>query len=139
MASYATVTPTPPLLASLNTVLRSFPIACFPLALVFDIAYLQTSNLLWLHFAEWLLFAGISMGALAFLVAAIDFLVSRRRRPWPVAILAIIALVLAFINNFAHTVDGWTAVMPMGLTLSVLTVLALLAAGIFATMGGRHD
>jgi uncharacterized membrane protein len=126
-------------LGAINTTLRSFPIACLTLALISDIAYLQTSNLLWLHFAEWLLFAGVAMGALAFLVGAVDFLVSRRHPAWPAVVFAIVALILALANNFVHTVDGWTAVMPMGVTLSALTVLALLATGIFSVVGARHD
>ena len=139
MASYTAGTQTPPLLATIKTTLWSFPIAGFTLALASDLAYVQTSNLLWLHFAEWLLFAGISVGGLAFLVGAVDFLVSRRRPAWPAVVFAIVALVIALINNFVHTVDGWTAVMPLGLTLSSLTVLALLVAGFFAVIGARHD
>jgi uncharacterized membrane protein len=126
-------------LAAVNTALWSFPIAGFTLALASDIAYAQTSNLLWLHFAEWLLFAGIAVGGLAFVVGAIDFLVSRRRPAWPAVVFTIVALIVALINNFVHTVDGWTAVMPMGLTLSALTVLALIVAGLFAALGAHHD
>jgi uncharacterized membrane protein len=139
MASYRGAVYTPPLLGAINTTLRSFPIACLTLALISDIAYLQTSNLLWLHFAEWLLFAGVAMGAVAFLVGAVDFLVSRRHLAWPAVVFAIVALVLALANNFVHTADGRTAVMPMGVTLSALTVLALLATGIFSVVGARHD
>jgi uncharacterized membrane protein len=139
MASYIARSHTPPLLATIYTALWSFPIAGFTLALISDIAYLQTSNLLWLHFAEWLLFAGIANGGIAFLIGIVDFLISRRRPSWPTVISTIVALILALINNFAHTVDGWTAVMPMGLTLSALTVLALLVVAIFAVTGARHD
>jgi uncharacterized membrane protein len=139
MARYPAAPYTPPLLATTNRVLWSFPIAGFTLALIFDIAYLQTSNLLWLHFAEWLLFAGITAGGIAFIIGAIDFLVTRRRPSWPAVAFIVVALLLAFINNFIHTADGWTAVMPMGLTLSALTVLALIASGIFLITGARHD
>lgn len=139
MARYPAVPYTPPLLATINRVLWSFPIAGFSLALIFDIAYLQTSNLQWLHFSEWLLFAGITAGGIAFFIGAIDFLVSRRRPSWPAVAFIVVALVLALVNNFVHTADGWTAVMPMGLTLSILTVLALVASGLFLIMGARHD
>lgn len=140
MASYAALHhPTPPLLATLHATLRSFPIAGFTLALASDLAYIQTSNLLWLHFAEWLLLAGVSGGALAFLVALIDFLISRRRPSWLAVLAAVVVLVLALVNNFVHTADGWTAVMPMGVTLSILTVIGMIAAGLLASFGGRHD
>jgi uncharacterized membrane protein len=139
MASYTALHhPAPPLLATLNATLRSFPIAGFTLALASDLAYIQTSNLLWLHFAEWLLFAGIVGGALAFLVGIIDFLVTRRRPSWLTVLTVVIVLVLALANNFVHTVDGWTAVMPIGLTLSALTVAGMLLAAILANVGERH-
>lgn len=140
MASYTALHhPEPPLLATLNATLRSFPIAGFTLALASDLAYIQTSNLLWLHFAEWLLFAGIVGGGLAFLVAMIDFAVSRRRPSWWAVLAVVGVLVLALANNFVHTADGWTAVMPMGVTLSALTVAGMLVAALLANVGVRHE
>ena len=44
---------------AIHRTFRALPIACFPLALLSDIAYWQTSNLLWLHISEWLLLAGV--------------------------------------------------------------------------------
>ena len=110
----------------LHATLTSFPIACFSLALLSDIAYWQTSNLLWLHFSEWLLFAGLAVGILALIARAIDYLVRRMRPPWLAVIAAVFVLVLAAINNFVHTADGWTAVVPYGLILSAATVLLMI-------------
>lgn len=139
MASYTALHHSaPPVLATVNATLRSFPIAGFTLALASDLAYLQTSNLLWLHFAEWLLFAGIAGGVLAFLVAIVDFLVTRRRPSWLAVLAVVVVLVLALANNFVHTADGWTAVMPMGVTLSALTVAGMFLAAILANAGERH-
>lgn len=117
----------------IHPMLVPFPIACFTLALLTDIAYWRTSNLMWLHFSEWLLFAGLVVGVVAAVAGAIDFLASpgiRAQWPaWPHAIGNVIVLILAFINNLVHTSDGWTAVMPYGLILSALTVLLLLVTG----------
>jgi uncharacterized membrane protein len=110
----------------LHSALNSFPIACFSLALLTDIAYWQTSNLLWLHFSEWLLFAGLIIGIIAILARAVDCLVRRIRPPWPAAFVAVLFLILAAINNFVHTADGWTAVVPYGLMLSAATVLLMI-------------
>jgi uncharacterized membrane protein len=123
---------------SLHSTLRAFPIACFSLALLTDIAYIQTSNLLWLHFSEWLLLAGLVFGILAILVSALDFLVRRIRPPWLAVLGGIVVLVLAAINNFVHTADGWTAVVPYGLTLSALTVLAMIVTAWLGRTGARY-
>ena len=119
----------------LHSTLTSFPIACFSLALLSDIAYWQTSNLLWLHFSEWLLFAGITFGILALTARGIDYLVRRMRPPWLAVMAAVFVLLLAAINNFVHTADGWTAVVPYGLILSAATVLMMI---ITAWLGVRR-
>jgi hypothetical protein len=38
------------------------------------------------------------------------------------------ALVVELFNMFIHTRDGWTAVVPTGMTLSILGVVLALAA-----------
>ena len=114
----------------IHAMLVPFPVVCFTLALVTDIAYWQTSDLMWQEFSAWLLLAGIASGVLAALFGAVDFFARaevRRQRPaWPHAIGNVVVLVLAFINNLVHAGDGWTAVVPYGLILSALTVLVLL-------------
>jgi uncharacterized membrane protein len=117
----------------IHTMLVPFPIVCFVLALVTDIVYWQTSNLMWAEFSAWLLLAGIAFGVLAAVFGAVDFLASsevRDQRPaWPHAIGNVIVLVLAFFNNLVHAHDGWTAVVPWGLILSATTVLLILVTG----------
>lgn len=117
----------------IHPMLVPFPIVCLTLALVTDVIYWRTSNLMWVEFSAWLLLAGIASGVLAALVGAVDFLARsevRRQRPaWPHAIGNVVVLVLAFANNLVHARDGWTAVVPYGLLLSALTVLVLLVTG----------
>lgn len=109
--------------------LLSFPIACFSLTVLTDIAYWQTSNLLWLHFSEWLLFAGLVFGALAGVVAVIRRIAGVSGLAW-VAILGwILVLALASLNSLIHTADGWTAVMPWGITTSIVTLVVMIAVG----------
>jgi uncharacterized membrane protein len=114
----------------IHPMLVPFPIVCFMLALVTDIIYWQTSDLMWAEFSAWLLLAGIAFGVLAAVFGAVDFLArSEVREPgpaWPHAIGNVIVLVLAFFNNLVHARDGWTGVVPWGLVLSALTVLVLL-------------
>lgn len=117
----------------IHAMLVPFPIAFFILALIMDVAYWQTSNLTWKHFAEWLLLAGLVGGGLAMIAGAIDFIARReiRSRPsaWPHAIGNIFVMLLAFVNSLVHARDGWTGVVPTGLALSVATVLLMLVTG----------
>lgn len=135
----------------IHATLTPFPIVCFTLALLTDIAFWQTSNLMWQHFAEWLLLAGIVFGVLAALAGLIDFLVRpavRARGPawphaigpaWPHAIGSVVVLLLAIVNSFVHAADGWTGVVPYGLILSAATVLLMMVSDWFGrSMVFRH-
>lgn len=133
-----TTTGTPALAGGLYRLLSAFPIAAFSLVVLTDLAYWQTANLLWLHFSEWLLFAGIVFGVLAAVVRLVEAAVGWSRFSPLYYVGGLVVLVLAAINNFIHTEDGITAVMPYGLTVSILTVLAMAATGLLGRLGGRH-
>lgn len=105
-----------------------FPIACFTLALLTDIVYWQTGDVMWHQFSAWLLFAGMIFGVVAGLTGVLAFLLRPERlgqRTWLHAIGYVVILVLAFINNLVHAGDGWTAIVPTGLVLSAATVLLM--------------
>ncbi|SMH29949.1 DUF2231 domain-containing protein [Mesorhizobium australicum] len=131
----------PPLwsLSQIYRALVAFPIATFTLTVVTDLAYLQTSNLLWLHFSEWLLFAGLVIGIVAAIYLGILCLVRRSRPSRLHALFGVVALILAALNSFIHTADGWTAVMPYGLATSIATVIAMLLASWFGSWRHRHN
>lgn len=116
----------------IHATLAPFPIVCFTLTLLTDIAFWRTSDLMWQHFSEWLLFAGLVFGALAALAGAVDFVVRREVRApgpaWPHAIGSLLVLVLAFVNSLVHARDGWTGVVPYGLVLSAVTVLVMMVS-----------
>ncbi len=118
-----------------HAMLDHFPIVCFLLTLLTDIAYWRSSNLMWQHFSEWLLFVGVSLGGLAFILVLIDVAfrpaLRATRLAWPYIIGVVVTLVLAMLNNFVHATDGWVGVVPWGLTLSVLTVIAVLVTAWF--------
>jgi uncharacterized membrane protein len=113
-------------------VLAAFPLACFTCALLTDLAYAETADMMWSDFSAWLLAVGMAGGVVAGIAALIDLMVRHRRgamrRPvWPAALCAVVALAAAFINNLVHSRDAWTSVVPYGLALSVVTVLAMAA------------
>jgi len=111
------------------------PIVCFLATLVTDLAYSASAFLMWLHFSEWLIAAGLAFGALAALALLIEFFASRVIRSealgWAHLVLFYAALIVELFNAFIHTIDGWTAVVPTGMTLSIIgSILALAAVAV---------
>ena len=119
----------------IHSMLVQFPVVCFTLTLLTDIAYWRTENLMWHNFSAWLLFAGLVFGVLAALAGLIDFLFRRRvrahRPAWPHAVGSVIVLALAFLNSLVHAGDGWTAIIPWGITLSAMTVVVMIISDWF--------
>lgn len=117
----------------IHAMLVPFPIVCFTLALVTDITYWQTSYLMWTEFSAWLLLAGIVSGTIAALFGIVDFLarpgIRNYRAAWIHGAGNAVVLILAFFNNLIHARDGWTSVVPWGLTLSALTVVVMFVTG----------
>ena len=111
-----------------------FPISivCLLGALLTDIAYSVSAYLMWLHFSEWLIAAGLAFGVLAVLVLLIEFIASRMIRTgafgWAHLVLFVATLVVGLLNALVHTIDGWTAVVPLGMTLSVIGAMLAVAA-----------
>lgn len=122
--------------------LLSFPMVCFTLTLLTDIAYWQTSYLMWQNFSAWLLLTGIVFGAVAAIVGLVGILVSSHRGGgalWLRWIGGLLILALAVLNSLVHAGDGWTAVVPWGLALSAATVLVMLLIGwLVAGLADRH-
>jgi uncharacterized membrane protein len=117
----------------IHPMLVPFPIVCFIGALVTDIAYVATAEIMWANFSAWLLVIGVIMGVLAGIAGLIDFVSNRRIRAqtpaWPHMLGNVVVLVLAFFNALVHTRDAWTSVYPTGLILSVIVVLILPVTG----------
>ena len=122
----------------IQAALMSFPIACFTLALLTDLAYWATSDLMWQHFSSWLLFAGLVGGGLAILAWIIRQAVERHPTTWSMVAINVLVLIIAFFNSLVHAGDGWTAVMPWGLTLSAVTVLLMLVSGVLSGRATRR-
>jgi uncharacterized membrane protein len=117
----------------IHPMLVPFPIACFLGALITDVAYWRSAQMMWADFSAWLLAIGLVMGGLAAVAGLIDFLGNRLIRTqapaWPHMLGNIVVLLLALLNSFVHTRDAWTSVVPLGMTLSSITVLIMLATG----------
>jgi uncharacterized membrane protein len=108
------------------------PVVFFVTAVVTDIVYSASAFLMWLHFSQWLIAAGLAFGALAALVLLVEFFGSAvfRTAKYGRAHLGLffLSLIVELCNAFVHTVDGWTAVVPTGMILSIIGALLALAA-----------
>lgn len=119
---------------SIYSALLPIPIVCFLGALLTDLAYSGSADMMWLDFSSWLLLAGLIGGGFAGLLLIIElFRAGRggRGRLGLHFLFLLAAWIVEVFNSFIHTRDGWTAVVPTGLTLSALAALLSLVAGWF--------
>ena len=127
---------------SFHKILVSFSAAYFAGALVTDLVYWQTPDVLWERFSIWLITAGLIVAGLAVIAYVIDLAGGRQiaAPAWPRAIGYVLAVVLALINAFVHSRDGYTAVVPTGLMLSGLVIVVLLLTAWVgrALLANRH-
>ena len=85
---------------------------------------------MWVDFSDWLLAVGMAGGVIAATAGLLSLITNRRRRTprfnWALTLGSLVVLAIALLNNFVHSRDAWTSVMPTGLALSAVTVLAVL-------------
>ena len=105
-----------------------FSAAYFTGALVTDLVYWQMPDVLWERFSIWLIMAGLVMTGLAAVAYLIDLAGGRQidRPALPRVVGYALAGLLSLLNAFVHSRDGYTAVVPVGLTLSALVIIVLL-------------
>ncbi|MGZ2410783.1 putative membrane protein [Sphingomonas sp. F9_3S_D5_B_2] len=117
----------------LYAMLLPIPVICFIGGLITDLTFRGSDgNMLWLDFSSWLIAAGLLFGAVAALILLIDVirgLGGRGAIIWTQFGLLAAALIIELINSFIHARDGWTAVVPTGLMLSIISVLLILGSG----------
>jgi len=120
----------------ISSVVLPIPVVCFVGALLTDIAYVKSGgDLLWVNFSSWLIAVGLLSGVLAGVVLLVDNFRGATVHGGRPFLALVAAWVAELVSSFVHTRDGWTAVMPLGLTLSILGAILILAAGWLA----RHS
>jgi uncharacterized membrane protein len=129
--TYMTTRPYPLIVAPpLRSIPLHFSAACLIGALLTDIAYWQTAEMMWTNFSAWLLLAGLLLGGLAAIATLIDIVIGRLPlrggAGWLYIIGNIAAFVVSLFNAFIHSRDAWTSVVPTGLTLSIAAAVLII-------------
>lgn len=116
-----------------HAILLAFPVALFSAGLASDVAYLKSAAVQWTNFSSWLIAGGCLFGGLvlAWAIVAVVF-PGRAARGRALAYLAAVAVmfIAGLINAFQHSHDGWSSVGSLGLTLSIVSTVAALIAGL---------
>jgi len=119
----------------LHPILITLPIGFFIATFLFDLVFWQTGNQAFATGALWLLGAGIVGAALAAVTGLIDFFGDARIRglsdAWQHAIGNVILVLVQLFSFYQRYRYGASAVVPMGL------VLSLVAVGIMAFTGWK--
>lgn len=117
----------------LHPMLITLPIGFFVATFLFDLVYWQTSQDAFATGALWLLGAGIVGAALAAIAGLIDFFGDPRIRnlgdAWQHAIGNVIMVLIQLFSFYQRYRHGTTAVVPLGLSLSLVSVLIMLFTG----------
>ena len=126
--------------------LNPIPFGFFVAALIFDIIYFRSGEVLWNKGAAWLLVFGLLFAIVPRLINLVQVWLTSRQ--WATRAdrldfwLNLVAIVAAILNAFVHSRDAY-ATMPAGVWLSVCTVVLLsigriLVAVQSAAVGGQR-
>ena len=133
---------------SLYGLLNPIPFGFFVAALIFDIIYFRSGEVLWNKGAAWLLVFGLLFAIVPRLINLVQVWLTSRE--WATRAdrldfwLNLVAIGAAILNAFVHSRDAY-ATMPAGVWLSVCTVVLLSIGRIFVAVqtsafgGHAHD
>jgi uncharacterized membrane protein len=117
----------------IHPILITLPIGLFVATLLFDLVFWQTGSEAFATGALWLLGAGLIAAAAAAVTGLIDFLGDRRIRAlgdaWQHAIGNVILVLVQLFSFYQRYRYGTSAVVPLGLILSFVSVCILLFTG----------
>jgi uncharacterized membrane protein len=117
----------------LHPILITLPIGLFVATFSFDVIFWQTGTEMWATSALWLLGAGLIAAALAAIAGLIDFAGDARIRQisdaWQHAIGNVILVLIQLFSFYQRYRYGWSAVVPLGLSLSLIAVLLMVFTG----------
>jgi uncharacterized membrane protein len=117
----------------LHPILITLPIGLFLATFLFDLVFWRTGTEMWATGALWLLGAGLIGAALAAIAGLTDFLGDARIRQisdaWQHAIGNVVLVLIQLFSFYQRYRYGTSAVIPLGLSLSLIAVLLMLFTG----------
>ena len=127
----------------LHPLIVTFPIAFLVGLAATDLVYWWTKDFFWAQASFWLLAAGFASALVAALTGIMDFLrierVRKRSAGWAHLILNVSAIVLTTINLILRWGNTAGAILPIGLTISLLVATLLGLSGWYgAELVYRH-
>lgn len=127
-----------------NTVyglLNPLPFGFFVAALIFDVIYARTAEILWVDGAAWLNAFGLVLAIVPRVINLVQvWITSRRYATWVDRLcfwLYLVAVIVAIVNAFVHSRDAY-AVVPEGVWLSAITVILLCIVQIVMAVYGAR-
>ena len=130
------------LAAVIYNLLNPVPYGCFIAALIFDIIYIYSTDVMWGKSASWLILFGLLFAIIPRLINLFQVWVGAA---WPqlsaVKIhfwLNLLAIVAAILNSFVHSRDAY-AIAPQNVIWSAITVACLVVANITLTLGRARE
>lgn len=115
------------LACALFTLLNPIPFGFFVAALIFDMIYARSGDVLWGKSAAWLIIFGLLFAILPRLINLISVWNPKNRASYIDKLdfwLNGIGIIASIVNAFVHSRDAY-AVIPEGLLLSALTVVLM--------------
>ena len=117
----------------MHPILITLPIGLFVATFLFDVIFWRTATEAFATGALWLLGAGLIGAALAAATGLIDFLGDRRIRAlgdaWQHAIGNVVLVLVQLFSFYQRYRYGTSAVVPLGLILSLVAVCIMLFTG----------
>jgi len=121
--------------------LNPIPYGFFIAALVFDIIYVKSANVMWGKSASWLIALGLIAAVIPRLInlcqvwfgSSSSQCSARKIHFW----LNLIAIVAAILNSFVHSRDAF-AIAPQNVIYSAVTVICLLIANIVLSSSPKN-
>jgi uncharacterized membrane protein len=117
----------------LHPILITLPIGLFVAVFLFDVIFWRTGSDAFATGALWLLGAGLLGAAAAAVAGLIDFTGDRRIRDlndaWQHAIGNVILVLVQLFSFYQRYRYGTSAVVPLGLSLSLIAILIMLFTG----------
>lgn len=123
----------PDTISALEAALRWVaPIAliCFVAAVFTDWAYAASATISYSDWSAWFILFGLIAGGITLALLLLSFMGSwmDRRSGLFATLLYTAGFIVEIINFMIHNRDGWTTVVPTGLTLSIIGALLIIVA-----------